>query len=193
MRKIAAIILMGMVLSLMLANGTFQGKRFSWDNILHPIGLKSQTAKLNMSFVDLFASGPYRLYVRRALLSDPFAAPLLATGVYESFSAASKRPSDLSLGAGNANGIGLFVDSSGDDAYTVSGGTVLGRSNPTPTLIRRHLLCLGVFGDESGKDPYPQQMQDIANNKWWAQGSREETTEEDPARGIGWDLDDSGR
>ncbi len=80
------------------------------------------------------------------------------------------RAPNLSLGGGNANGIGIFWDASGDDRYEVAPSITLGRSSigarGTP---RERALCLGLFCDTGGNDTYPENLPFARNNSLWTQ------------------------
>ncbi|MEJ5253203.1 MAG: hypothetical protein HPY54_14185 [Chthonomonadetes bacterium] len=80
------------------------------------------------------------------------------------------RAPNLSLGGGNANGIGIFWDSSGDDRYIVSPSITLGRSNiGARGSLRERALCLGLFCDTGGKDTYPEGFPFARDNALWTQ------------------------
>ncbi|MFZ1684568.1 MAG: hypothetical protein WAU88_10620 [Candidatus Zixiibacteriota bacterium] len=72
---------------------------------------------------------------------------------------------NLSLGGGNANGIGVFWDWSGDDVYDSHGGTTLGRANASPGGAREYLGCWGLFIDGAGNDSYKEPY--TGNGKKW--------------------------
>ncbi|MEW5795331.1 MAG: hypothetical protein AB1772_03125 [Candidatus Zixiibacteriota bacterium] len=72
---------------------------------------------------------------------------------------------NLSLGGGNASGIGIFHDHTGDDKYNTNGGTTLGRANVTDTGIRQFLNCVGIFVDGGGTDDYVESW--AGNNIRW--------------------------
>jgi len=76
----------------------------------------------------------------------------------------------LSLGAGNANGIGIFRDDGGDDTYVVTEATTLGRSNtPRAASLRWDLMTLGLFLDLGGEDSYPAAKGFARNDATWTQ------------------------
>jgi len=80
------------------------------------------------------------------------------------------RTPNLSLGGGNANGIGIFWDASGDDRYEVQPSITLGRSNiGARGSLRERALCLGVFCDTGGKDVYPDGLPVARNEALWTQ------------------------
>ena len=61
---------------------------------------------------------------------------------------------DMSAGAGSANGLGVYVDLAGDDAYVMG--------NPRMTLghadMRRDRGSLGFFLDAKGRDVLPPEL-----------------------------------
>lgn len=74
---------------------------------------------------------------------------------------------NLSLGSGNANGMGLFIDLSGDDTYHTHSGITLGRANTASRgSLRDYIKTLGIFIDGAGKDTYSEIG---ANKKIWRQ------------------------
>lgn len=80
------------------------------------------------------------------------------------------RAPNLSLGGGNANGIGIFWDASGDDRYLVAPSLTLGRSSiGTRGTLRERALCLGLFCDTGGKDTYPDGFPFARDNAMWTQ------------------------
>lgn len=80
------------------------------------------------------------------------------------------RAPSLSLGGGNANGIGIFWDASGDDRYEVQPSITLGRSNiGARGSLRERALCLGLFCDTGGKDIYPEGLPFARNEALWTQ------------------------
>lgn len=77
---------------------------------------------------------------------------------------------NLSLGGGNANGIGIFWDASGDDRYIVAPSITLGRSSiGARGTLRERALCLGLFCDTGGKDTYPDSFPFARDNAIWTQ------------------------
>lgn len=72
---------------------------------------------------------------------------------------------NLSLGGGNANGMGIFHDHSGEDVYTTQGGTTLGRANVSRKGAREFLHVFGIFIDGGGKDEYNEPY--AKNNTRW--------------------------
>jgi hypothetical protein len=80
------------------------------------------------------------------------------------------RAPNLSLGGGNANGIGIFWDASGDDRYEVQPSITLGRSNiGARGTLRERAICLGMFCDTGGKDTYPEGFPFAHDNALWTQ------------------------
>ncbi|GIV15364.1 MAG: hypothetical protein KatS3mg022_0799 [Armatimonadota bacterium] len=80
------------------------------------------------------------------------------------------RAPNLSLGGGNANGIGIFWDACGDDRYEVQPSITLGRSSiGARGSLRERALCLGLFCDTGGKDTYPEPLSFAHDNALWAQ------------------------
>jgi hypothetical protein len=75
---------------------------------------------------------------------------------------------NLSLGSGNANGMGLFIDHSGDDEYMTRGGITLGRaSTDSRGGLRDYMRTIGVFIDGGGRDRYSAPIG--SNNDIWVQ------------------------
>lgn len=80
------------------------------------------------------------------------------------------RAPNLSLGGGNANGIGIFWDASGDDRYEVQPSITLGRSSiGARGTLRERAICLGLFCDTGGKDTYPEGLPFARDNCRWSQ------------------------
>jgi len=60
---------------------------------------------------------------------------------------------NLSLGAGNSNGLGFFEDAAGDDAYTTRGETSFGAARYDSGRATRELSPnFGVFVDAAGEN-----------------------------------------
>lgn len=74
---------------------------------------------------------------------------------------------NLSLGGANANGIGVFVDSMGDDIYLSSGTTLGMASSVHPGSLRDYILTLGVFIDGGGNDTYLEDRGDETAPQPW--------------------------
>ncbi|MEL6189077.1 MAG: hypothetical protein AAFU79_31025, partial [Myxococcota bacterium] len=66
--------------------------------------------------------------------------------------------SRISLGAGNVNGLGFFIDNGGMDQYALTRAYGLGGAgnleNDAPGSARRKVKNLGVFIDAGGLDSY---------------------------------------
>ncbi len=90
---------------------------------------------------------------------------------------------NLSLGGGNANGIGVFIDYRGDDTYTTDGGTTLGKANGFDHGTRGWLRCWGVFIDAGGDDRYTEDY--AGNNRRWRNPAT--ATADTIAVGVGLD------
>lgn len=92
---------------------------------------------------------------------------------------------NLSLGGGNANGMGIFHDHAGDDLYTTKGGTTLGRANGGDQGPRSLLNCFGLFVDGGGNDTYNEPY--ASNGTRWI-GPKNHPENPDPFEiGIGID------
>jgi hypothetical protein len=61
---------------------------------------------------------------------------------------------NLSLGGGNANGIGIFWDKAGNDVYRSQGVTLGAAGGVSSPSLREFMLNLGVFVDGGGRDTY---------------------------------------
>ncbi len=98
---------------------------------------------------------------------------------------------NLSLGGGNANGIGIFWDKSGDDIYRVTAATTLGRSNVAGKRggLRDHIMCLGLFLDTGGDDTYPVKYDFTSNNKLWRQYGTNTEHPVEVEMGVGYDCE----
>lgn len=96
-----------------------------------------------------------------------FAPAATSIGVGHDFSAAlhldlggndTYRAPGLSLGSGNINGIGCFVNVGGDDQYMIAGDPTLGAGNYSSEapfgLPRQSAPTIGIFVDAGGKDTY---------------------------------------
>ncbi|MCL6476416.1 MAG: hypothetical protein K6U75_15335 [Firmicutes bacterium] len=80
------------------------------------------------------------------------------------------RAPNLSLGGGNANGIGIFWEALGDDRYEVAPSITLGRSSiGARGTLRERAICLGLFCDTGGNDTYPDRLPFARNNHRWSQ------------------------
>jgi len=92
---------------------------------------------------------------------------------------------NLSLGAGNANGMGLFWDKGGKDAYHVTADLTLGKSSVGGPvgLIRDFMPTIGIFLDTGGEeDSYPKPF--TRNNTLWNQPGSNQLPSE---KGVGLD------
>lgn len=74
----------------------------------------------------------------------------------------------LSMGAGNANGMGLFCDLAGDDEYRPRDGSNLGFATiASRGGLRDGMKCVGLFFDGAGSDRY--QADFAGNRRTWIQ------------------------
>jgi hypothetical protein len=99
---------------------------------------------------------------------------------------------NLSLGGGNANGIGIFWDKHGADVYDVSAATTLGRSNVASRGgLRDYILCLGLFLDTGGIDTYPadEKYGFAKNNSRWRQYGTNTDQPLEVEKGVGYDCE----
>lgn len=98
---------------------------------------------------------------------------------------------NLALGAGNANGAGIFADDGGDDTYTAASSLTLGNA-ALETLTDPGRLArptVGIFLDHGGADTYSQGTTTVpSNGHTWTQRIHPEATSE---RGFGADDDAS--
>jgi hypothetical protein len=99
----------------------------------------------------------------------------------------------LSLGGGNANGIGIFWDKRGDDRYNSTAALTLGRSNTASRgSLRDHINTIGVFLDTGGKDIYPLAYPDSAdlflNNTLWTRPGIITDPQLRTEKGVGYDC-----
>jgi hypothetical protein len=100
----------------------------------------------------------------------------------------------LSLGAGNANGIGLFWDKVGDDIYNATATLTLGRSNTLSRGgLRDHINTIGLFLDTGGADRYPLAYPDsldlFGNNTLWTRPGMIADPPLETERGVGYDCE----
>lgn len=92
---------------------------------------------------------------------------------------------NLSLGGGNANGMGIFHDHLGDDTYATKAGVTLGRANGSDQGPRKYLGCFGLFIDGGGNDSY---LESYAGNGLRWVGPRSHPDNPDPFEiGVGID------
>ncbi|MEO0108667.1 MAG: hypothetical protein ABIK62_05785, partial [candidate division WOR-3 bacterium] len=98
---------------------------------------------------------------------------------------------NLSLGAGNDNGLGLFWDKGGDDTFAVISPMTLGRANITASKVpslRAYLLCLGVFlHTGGGKSVYPSSIPFAGPRRTWVQSMTETRALLPLEKGVGLD------
>lgn len=97
---------------------------------------------------------------------------------------------NLSLGGGNANGIGFFWDRGGRDTYRVTAGTTLGRANVASRgSLRDSILTIGVFLDTGGEvDKYPPEKSFAKNKSLWTQRGTNTDIPLDTEKGCGGDF-----
>ncbi|MBD3383021.1 MAG: hypothetical protein GF404_12605 [candidate division Zixibacteria bacterium] len=97
---------------------------------------------------------------------------------------------NLSLGGGNANGIGIFWDKRGNDQYFVEEATTLGRSNVASRgSLRDTFLNLGLFLDTGGEDVYPEEYEFAKNNSLWTQPGKNTDQPLETEKGVGYDCE----
>jgi hypothetical protein len=97
---------------------------------------------------------------------------------------------NLSLGGGNANGIGFFWDVAGDDSYNVDAATTLGRANiGSRGGMRDRMDTIGLFVDTGGKDTYPTSKEFAGDDRSWTQRGIDTQQPLDVERGAGIDTD----
>lgn len=92
---------------------------------------------------------------------------------------------NLSLGGGNSAGIGIFHDHDGNDTYQTSGGTTLGRANPSAWGVRTFQYCFGLFVDGGGQDTYDQDW--AGNGQRWISPATDEANSSEYLIGVGID------
>jgi hypothetical protein len=96
----------------------------------------------------------------------------------------------LSLGAGNANGIGLFVNAGGADGYAAAAEPTLGAGNPGEVAgveRRAGLRTVGLFVDGAGADGY--QVGDAVLGRDGTLWSSVVADGSSPALGVGLDRE----
>lgn len=109
--------------------------------------------------------------------------------LYERSGADRYEAPNLSLGGGNANGIGLFWDVAGNDLYIVDAGTTLGRANVASRGgLRDRMETLGLFVDTGGVDTYPAGKPFARNGALWTQSGTDVEHPIDTERGAGIDT-----
>jgi hypothetical protein len=104
---------------------------------------------------------------------------------------------NLSLGGGNANGIGMFWDKQGDDRYRCTAGITLGRANRAGRGgLRDHIHTIGFFLDTGGTDEYPLAYPDSVrlfdNNSLWTRPGPNTDAPLETERGVGYDCEWEG-
>lgn len=105
----------------------------------------------------------------------------------------------LSLGSGNAAGLGLFVDGGGDDHYAATGDFSFGNASieTVGDPVRGPAGTIGLFVDRGGDDTYARPtLPPVMQNTTWQQFQHDEITEHaagsDSSTGeIGLGLDPS--
>lgn len=106
------------------------------------------------------------------------------------------RGSRISLGAGNVNGMGVFVDTAGNDLYDVRSSYALGsaglleRGPSDPGSARRKVDSVGVFIDAAGDDTYTldgMPMTPYANDSTWLQTNSMDPIVAETELGVGID------
>ncbi|MDI7268105.1 MAG: hypothetical protein QME96_08940 [Myxococcota bacterium] len=93
---------------------------------------------------------------------------------------------NLSMGAGNENGFGMFVDLGGADSYECSSDFGLGNASVDPASGRRTgFLTVGLFLDADGVDAYSRPTTStVGDDRLWTQRMHPALTSE---RGAGVD------
>lgn len=94
---------------------------------------------------------------------------------------------NLALGAGNANGAGLFFDEGGDDTYDAASALTLGNAALETLTDPGRLMraTVGIFLDTGGRDTYQRSPEaPLANDTRWFQRVHAEAPSE---RGFGVD------
>lgn len=105
--------------------------------------------------------------------------------------------SRITLGAGNVNGIGVFVDNAGDDEYRPRNEYGIGNAalseNTAPGNARRKVKSIGVFVDAGGNDLYEVNamppVAPIGDDRAWQQLRNEDPGVAKNERGTGIDGD----
>lgn len=95
----------------------------------------------------------------------------------------------LALGGANANGIGVFVDRTGDDSYRLrSQSATLGRANAMGKgTLRERAFALGLFLDDGGNDSYPPNIEFAGNGRVWLFWALQNERPNESQLGIGMD------
>ena len=106
------------------------------------------------------------------------------------------RGSRISLGAGNVNGFGVFIDRLGDDTYDVRSPYAIGsaglleRGPSDPGNARRKVSSIGIFIDASGQDVYTlsgEAAMPYDNDSSWLQSNNEDPAVAATELGVGID------
>jgi hypothetical protein len=100
----------------------------------------------------------------------------------------------LSLGGGNANGIGFFWDKQGDDRYNTTATLTLGRSNTLSRgSLRDYINTIGFFVDTGGNDQYrlayPDSVPLFKNNTLWTRPGLIADPPLATEKGVGYDCE----
>jgi hypothetical protein len=101
---------------------------------------------------------------------------------------------NLSLGGGNANGIGMFWDKTGDDEYRCTAGITLGRANRAGRGgLRDHINTVGFFLDTGGQDiyplAYPDSVEVFRNDHLWTRPGPGPEAPLPTELGVGYDRE----
>ena len=106
------------------------------------------------------------------------------------------RGSRISLGAGNVNGMGVFIDRAGDDLYDTRATYALGSAGlleqgaADPGSPRRKVNSVGIFIDAAGQDRYTvadEPAMPYANDTMWLQTNNMDPIVAATELGIGID------
>ena len=98
------------------------------------------------------------------------------------------RVPNLALGAGNANGAGIFADEGGDDTYEAASALTLGNAALESLTDPGRLMrpTVGLFLDADGRDTYTRSPAGpVGNDRTWTQRIHPEAPSE---RGFGADA-----
>lgn len=92
-----------------------------------------------------------------------------------------------SLGVGQANGIGIFWDKTGDDIYETKNDYIMGFSEViSKRALRQNMLTLGLFLDGAGEDTYSKPF--AKNSHSWIQPRMDSLAENSMEKYIGVDY-----
>ena len=106
------------------------------------------------------------------------------------------RGSRISLGAGNVNGFGVFVDRAGNDQYDVRTNYALGSAGlleagpSNPGSARRKVDSVGIFIDAAGQDQYSlggEVVMPYADDASWLQTNNMDPAVAETELGVGID------